>query len=62
MSWVRCGGPLDPHEVIPRSVWPDGELVLENVMMVCRRHHEWIGDNPAHAHALNLHGFSWERP
>lgn len=61
VSWIRCGGRLDPHEVIPRSVWPDGELVLENVIMICRRHHDWVGDHPEAAHAAGLHGFSWER-
>lgn len=59
---VRCGGQLDPHEVIPRSAWPGGELVLENVRMVCRQHHRWIDDHPEAAHKAGLHGFSWERP
>lgn len=58
----RCGGKLDPHEIIPRSAWPGGELVVDNVVMVCRRHHEWIGDHPVEAHRLGLHGYSWERP
>lgn len=59
---VKCGGPLDCHELIPRSVWPRGELVEANVVLVCRSHHEWIGDNPEKAHALGLHKVSWERP
>lgn len=59
---VRCGGRLDPHEVIPRSAWRDGQLVLGNVMIVCRMHHDWIGDNPNRAQELGLHGFSWQRP
>lgn len=59
---ISCGGPLDPHEIIPRSAWARGWLVLSNVLMVCRAHHDWIGDNPADAHAVGLHGFSWERP
>lgn len=59
---IRCGGPLDPHEVIPRSAWHDGQYVLDNVLMVCREHHDWIGDYPDAAHAVGLHGYSWERP
>lgn len=59
---IRCGGPLDPHEIIPRSAWPAGDLDLDNVTIVCRRHHDWIDDHPAGAHELGLHRFSWERP
>lgn len=59
---ARCRGPMDSHEVIPRSAWHEGQYVLENVIVVCRWHHDWIGDHPHAAHALGLHGFSWERP
>lgn len=58
---VRCGGPLDVHEIIPRSAWPGGQYVLTNVLLVCRRHHDWIGNFPEAAHEIGLHGFSWER-
>lgn len=57
----HCAGPLDVHEVIPRSAWRKGYLVVENCKLVCRRHHDWIGENPDEAHTLGLHGFSWER-
>lgn len=59
---VECGGPLDPHERIPRSAWPGGELVLDNVLTVCRAHHRWVDHHPDDAHALGLHGYSWEVP
>lgn len=59
---VACGGAADVHEIIPRSAWPDGYLVVDNCVLICRRHHEWVDANPAAAHALGLHGFSWERP
>jgi hypothetical protein len=58
----RCSGPLDPHEVIPRSAWKAGYLNVDNVVMVCRAHHDWIGDHPDEAHTVGLHGYSWERP
>lgn len=57
----RCGGPLDAHEIIPRSAWREGQFVVANVVMVCRTHHRWIDDHPAEAHAVGLHGFSYER-
>jgi hypothetical protein len=57
---VSCGGPLDPHEVIPRSAWRGGYLVETNVILVCRNHHRWIDNHPEDAHALGLHGYSWE--
>lgn len=59
---VDCWGPLDPHEIIPRSAWAAGYLVLDNVIMVCRGHHRWIDRHPDAAHAVGLHGYSWERP
>lgn len=58
----RCGGPLDVHEVIPRSAWRAGYLVVDNCLLVCRRHHDWIGAEPDAAHDLGLHGYSYERP
>lgn len=58
---VMCHGPLDVHEIIPRSAWPDGELVESNCQLICRRHHEWVDAHPAIAHQIGLHGYSWER-
>lgn len=62
LKLIRCGGRMDPHEIIPRSAWPGGELVVANVVTICRRHHQWVDANPVLAHAVGLHGFSWERP
>lgn len=59
---VECRGPLDPHEIIPRSAWRAGYLVLSNVVTCCRGHHDWIHAHEIEAHALGLHGYSWERP
>lgn len=56
----RCSGPLDVHEVIPRSAWRAGYLVDDNCLLVCREHHDWIGDFPDSAHGFGLHGYSWE--
>jgi hypothetical protein len=57
-----CGGPLDVHEVIPRSAWADGYLEPSNCMVVCRSHHSWIDDHPKTAALIGLHGYSWDRP
>lgn len=59
---IKCWSILDVHEIIPRSAWPDGELVEENCVLICRRHHIWIDQHPELAHEIGLHGFSWERP
>lgn len=60
--WHPSGLDLDLHERIPRSAWPGGQLVASNVMLVCRRHHEWIDAHETTAATLGLHGYSWDRP
>jgi hypothetical protein len=59
---VECAGPLDGDEIIARSAWPGGHLVLENVQTLCRAHHEWKHAHPIAAHDLGLLRWSWERP
>jgi len=60
---LRCDGPLDVHEIIPRSVWRDGYLEPANCVTLCRlAHHRWVDGNPADAYVLGLHDFSWSRP
>lgn len=53
-GWEVCDGPLDGHEIVPRSRWRDGYLVDENVILVCRRHHDWIHAHPVTARTLGL--------
>jgi len=59
---VVCGGRLEVHEPIPRSAWPGVHLLADHAVAVCAAHHRWIGAHPLDAHAVGLHGFSWERP
>ena len=59
---VACVQGLEAHEVIPRSAWRDGWLVLDNIKSLCPRHHQWVTEHPKAAHAIGLHGFSYERP
>lgn len=58
---VECVAHLDPHERIPRSAWAEGIYDYDNVLCVCRAHHRWIDLHETEAHALGLHGYSWER-
>jgi hypothetical protein len=57
---IECGGVLDVHEICPRSVDSASWLDASKAMLVCRRHHDHIGDHPLEAHAVGLHRFSWE--
>jgi hypothetical protein len=59
--WHPVGERLDVHEIIPRSAWRGGYLVASNTVATCRGHHEWISARPTWAHALGLHGYSWDR-
>ncbi len=56
-----CGGPLDVHETIQRSLWAAGYLDPTNCVLVCRQHHEWIDAHVERAHTLGLLRHSWER-
>ena len=58
---LRCRGGMDAHEIVPRSAWPEGMYEADNIVPVCRVHHDWIGSHEAQAHALGVHGYSWER-
>lgn len=49
---VRCFGPIDPHHVLRRS--QGGPDTVENLIAVCRAHHDWIHGHPARAYSLNL--------
>lgn len=50
---VRCVGPLDGHEVLPRGRGGDA-YDLENVITVCRIHHGWIHNNPRESKEYGL--------
>jgi 5-methylcytosine-specific restriction endonuclease McrA len=58
---VSCFGPLDGDEIIARSAWPGGHLILSNVQTLCRAHHDWKHDHPEEAHERGLLRWSWER-
>jgi len=55
---VRCGGPLDAHEVLSRG---RGGSIYDaaNIVSICRMHHRWVGEHPDAANALGLWHHSW---
>ena len=61
VPWI-CAGPLDVHEIIPRSAWAMGQYRIDNTVLICRIHHMWIDNHPLLAHEVGLHGFSYDRP
>lgn len=57
---VKCAGPLDVDEIVPRGVRPGGELDPTNCQVLCRAHHRWKHANPIAAHDVGLREWSWE--
>jgi hypothetical protein len=49
---VKCWGRLDPHHVLRRS--QGGPDTPENLVTLCRAHHDWVHTNPKHARELGL--------
>lgn len=49
---IRCWGPIDPHHVLRRS--QGGPDTSENLISVCRAHHDWIHQHPARSYELGL--------
>lgn len=57
-----CGGPLDVHERIQRSLWAAGYLDPDNCVLLCRNHHVYAHENVEEAHRVGLLRHGWERP
>lgn len=57
-----CYGPVVVHELIPRSLWAAGYLVVDNCLAVCAGVNSWVEENTARAIELDLARPSWERP
>jgi 5-methylcytosine-specific restriction endonuclease McrA len=52
-----CAGPLEAHHIVPRSTAPELRDVEANIIALCSwTHHPWVGDHPAEARRLGLHG------
>lgn len=49
---IRCQGRIDPHHALMRS--QGGKDTLEDLIAVCRAHHDWIHNHPARSYELGL--------
>lgn len=54
-----CFGDVNGHEVLKRS--RGGSITdMENVVLACQYHNEWVENNPVKAHELGLAAHNWE--
>lgn len=58
---VGCGGGLDGHEPLTRARGGD-PLDPDQIVTVCRFHHDWIGREQHQAWERGLLRHSWEGP
>jgi hypothetical protein len=49
---VRCAGRIDPHHALMKS--QGGQDTLDDLIAVCRSHHDYIHANPARSYELGL--------
>jgi len=49
---IRCSGSLDPHHVLRRS--QGGTDTADNLVTLCRAHHDWVHQNPARSFEIGL--------
>lgn len=54
---VTCWGPMDPHHILRRS--QGGSNDPENLVTLCRAHHDWVHGNPSASNDLGLLRRSW---
>lgn len=58
---IDCWGPFDFHEVMTRA---RGGSITDpsNILMCCRRHHDWITMHPVESAEVGLVRNSWDDP
>lgn len=39
---IECYGRVDPHHIAPTGIYPELRCVTDNIICVCRRHHDQI--------------------
>jgi hypothetical protein len=49
---LRCWGRLDPHHTLRKS--QGGEDTVDNLITLCRAHHDWVHGNPTTSLELGL--------
>ena len=55
---VPCWGPLDPHHILRRS--QGGSNDPENLVTLCRAHHDWVHGHPDASVDLGLLRRAWD--
>lgn len=54
---IACWGRLDPHHIAPAGMYPKRRTDPDNIILVCRRHHDQIHHvDPAGARRAGLLG------
>jgi len=54
---IACWGPLDPHHILRRS--QGGTNDPDNLVTLCRAHHDWVHAHPARSVDLGLLRRAW---
>lgn len=57
-----CGGPLDVHEIHPRSADPSAPYIERNCRVLCRRHHELLTADTLLAQCVGMYIPRLENP
>lgn len=55
---IPCAGRIDPHHVKRRS--QGGEDTPENLVSLCRAHHDWVHAHPDESYQLGFLKHGWE--
>ncbi|MEM9513687.1 MAG: hypothetical protein AAGA42_02430 [Actinomycetota bacterium] len=58
----ECRGQHTVHELVRRAQWRDGIYVVENCVLICAAHHDWVHAHPEAAHDVGLLMRLHERP
>ena len=54
-----CFGDVNGHEILKRS--RGGSITdMDNVVLACQYHNDWVEENPIKAHDLGLAQHNWE--
>ena len=55
---IPCAGRIDPHHVKRRS--QGGQDTVENLISLCRAHHDWVHAHPDESYQLGFLKHGWE--
>lgn len=55
LQGIECWGRAEVNEVIRRGQWSAGWLELDNTVVLCVAHHQWVTEHPIDAEELGLY-------